>query len=112
MKEALMSKEKITPNTLFRCLADDTRLQLVLLIEAKGELCVCDLMAALDISQPKVSRHLQPLRESGLLLTRKTGQWVHYRLNPPLENWVYSVISETAEAHPELIPQMPQAGCC
>tara|TARA_B100001109_G_scaffold167044_1_gene136136 strand:+ start:98973 stop:99401 length:429 start_codon:yes stop_codon:yes gene_type:complete len=115
-KEALvkevMEKEIITPNTLFRCLADNTRLQLLLLIQAKGELCVCDLMAALDISQPKVSRHLQPLRESGLLLTRKTSQWVHYRLNPELDDWVKTVLEQTAVANPQLIPTLPQAGCC
>jgi DNA-binding transcriptional ArsR family regulator len=44
--------------------------------------CACDLCAALDQSQPKISRHLAMLRESGLLLDRKQGKWVHYRLSP------------------------------
>ncbi|PIN63698.1 hypothetical protein CKQ90_32870, partial [Klebsiella pneumoniae] len=53
-----------------------------LLLKARGELCVCDLCTALVQSQPKISRHLAMLRESGLLLDRKQGKWVHYRLSP------------------------------
>jgi len=102
----------LSPNTLFKCLSDDTRLQLLLLIRAQGELCVCDLMSALDISQPKVSRHLQPLRESGLLLARKSGQWVHYSINPQLPDWVCNVLQSTAEANPRLIPALSDSSCC
>ena len=47
------------PITLFKCLADDTRLKAVLLIQSEGELCVCELTSALETSQPKVSRQAQ-----------------------------------------------------
>ncbi|STG11910.1 DNA-binding transcriptional repressor ArsR [Escherichia coli] len=58
---------------LFKILSDETRLGIVLLLREMGELCVCDLCTALEQSQPKTSRHLAMLRESGLLLDRKQG---------------------------------------
>ena len=61
----------LLPLQLFKNLADETRLGIVLLLKARGELCVCDLCTALAQSQPKISRHLAMLRESGLLLDRK-----------------------------------------
>ncbi len=70
----------LLPIQLFKILADETRLGIVLLLSELGELCVCDLCTALDQSQPKISRHLALLRESGLLLDRKQGKWVHYRI--------------------------------
>ena len=61
----------LLPIQLFKILADETRLGIVLLLSELGELCVCDLCTALAQSQPKISRHLALLRESGLLLDRK-----------------------------------------
>ncbi|MFO5512354.1 metalloregulator ArsR/SmtB family transcription factor, partial [Klebsiella pneumoniae] len=55
----------LLPLQLFKNLADETRLGIVLLLKARGELCVCDLCTALAQSQPKISRHLAMLRESG-----------------------------------------------
>ncbi|AWL54865.1 TPA: metalloregulator ArsR/SmtB family transcription factor [Citrobacter freundii] len=77
---------------LFKNLSDHTRLNIVLLLREVGELCVCDLCTALDQSQPKISRHLAMLRESGLLLDRKQGKWVHYRLSPHIPAWASQVI--------------------
>ena len=64
----------LLPLQLFKNLADETRLGIVLLLKARGELCVCDLCTALAQSQPKISRHLEMLRESGLLRDRKLGK--------------------------------------
>ena len=69
----------LLPIQLFKILADETRLGIVLLLSELGELCVCDLCTALDQSQPKISRHLALLRESGLLLDRKQGKWKRFR---------------------------------
>lgn len=69
----------LTSLQLFKNLSDETRLGIVLLLREMGELCVCDLCCALEQSQPKISRHLAMLRESGLLLDSKRGKWVHYR---------------------------------
>lgn len=89
----------ITPPELFKCLADETRVRATLLIAQLGELCVCELMCALDDSQPKISRHLAQLRSSGLLLDRRQGQWVYYRLNPQLPAWVHEVLQLTLQAN-------------
>ena len=72
----------MTPIELFKCLADDTRLKIMLLVQNQGELCVGELVDALQLSQPKVSRHLASLRECQLLDVRKSGQWVFYRVHP------------------------------
>jgi len=89
----------LTPPELFKCLADETRARATLLTTAHGELCVCELMCALDESQPKVSRHLALLRSSGLLLDRRQGQWVYYRLNPALPAWAAEVLEATLQAN-------------
>jgi ArsR family transcriptional regulator len=65
--------------TIFKALSDETRLRIIKLLE-KGELCVCDITAALDMVQPKVSFHLNTLREAGLIKDRKEGRWIHYSL--------------------------------
>ncbi|MBF0459728.1 MAG: metalloregulator ArsR/SmtB family transcription factor [Nitrospirae bacterium] len=64
---------------LFGALSDETRLRIIKLLEM-GELCVCDITAALDMSQPKVSFHLSALKEAGLIRDRKDGKWVYYSL--------------------------------
>ena len=84
----------LLPLQLFKNLADETRLGIVLLLKARGELCVCYLCTALAQSQPKISRHLAMLRESGLLLDRKQGKWVHYRLSPQMPAWAAQVIEQ------------------
>lgn len=83
----------IEPSRLFKCLGDDTRLLVTLLIHREGELCVCEMTHALDASQPKVSRHLAQLRASELLSDRREGQWVYYRLAEGLPGWVEGVLA-------------------
>src|SRR5690606_16643645 len=68
--------ESLSPTEVYKALADDIRLTSLLLIQEKGELCVCELMAALEESQPKISRHLAQLRKSGLLIDKRQKQWV------------------------------------
>ncbi|BBB25841.1 metalloregulator ArsR/SmtB family transcription factor [Amphritea japonica] len=85
------------PIVFFKSIADETRLKSVLLIDQKQELCVCELMNALELSQPKISRHLAQLKKSGLLTDRRQGQWVFYRLNPDLPAWCQNVLRETSE---------------
>ena len=68
---------------IFRAFADPTRLRLLNLLQAQPEVCVCDLVSALDLPQAKVSRHLGRLREAGLVATRREGAWMHYRLAAP-----------------------------
>ncbi len=62
---------------IFKALSDATRLRIIKLLE-HGELCVCDIVAALDMIQPKISFHLRILKEAGLIKDRKQGKWIHY----------------------------------
>lgn len=88
----------MNPTEFYKCLADDTRLRCLLLIESEVELCVCELTEALGLSQPKISRHLAQLRKCGLLSDRRQGQWVFYQISPSLESWAKEVISTTLKA--------------
>ena len=92
----------------YKALADETRLLSLLLIEQHGELCVCDLITALDESQPKISRHLAQLRKSGILQDRRQGQWVHYSLHPLLEPWMQEVLRITRHHHSDQLNSLHQ----
>ena len=66
---------------LFRALGDPTRLEMVGLLAAQQkELCVCELEAHFDLSQPTVSHHLRILREAGVVTSERRGTWVYYAL--------------------------------
>ena len=82
----------MTPITLFKCLADDTRLRCLALLHKEGRLCVCELTYALNTLQPKISRHLAMLRQCNLLIDSREGQWVYYQINPALPDWVIGVL--------------------
>lgn len=62
---------------MFKALSDETRIRMLHLL-SEGELCVCEIMQALEISQTRASRNLGILRDAGLLQDRRDGQWVHY----------------------------------
>ena len=64
----------------FKVLADEARLEMLWLLFNHRELCVCDIMAALQITQSKASRHLAALRNAGLATDRREGLWSYYSL--------------------------------
>ncbi|PKN44868.1 MAG: ArsR family transcriptional regulator [Deltaproteobacteria bacterium HGW-Deltaproteobacteria-17] len=64
----------------YKAMADETRLTILALLLQHGECCVCDVMEVCGITQSKASRHLQTLRRAGLLLDRRDGTWVYYRI--------------------------------
>src|SRR5436853_6328331 len=74
-----MARQIFEMETLFKALADATRLRILGLL-LTGEICVCHIHESLKISQPKASRHLAYLRKAGLVDTRREGLWIHYRL--------------------------------
>jgi len=111
----------LTPDQFSKCLADETRARIALLVEKEKELCVCELTCALDETQPKISRHLAQLRTGGVLADRRQGQWVYYRLHPELPAWAVKTLKLMRESHGEwLAPnesrlgEMPDrpARCC
>jgi len=65
---------------LFKTLSEPVRLRIVYLLLEMGELCVCDLVETLALSQSVVSRHLAYLRNNGLAATRREGPWVYYQV--------------------------------
>jgi ArsR family transcriptional regulator len=70
----------VTPmSRMFKALGDDVRLRIVALL-AHGELCVCHIEEALDLTQPNASRHLALLRAAGIVSHQRRDKWVYYRL--------------------------------
>ena len=69
---------------LFAALADETRLRMLVVLQELGELCSCDLETGLEVTQSRASRHLSTLRRAGLVLDRRDGPFVYYRLAEPL----------------------------
>lgn len=80
MKASAASALNVQPfSRVFKALGDETRLRIVALL-AHGELCVCHLEDALDLTQSTTSRHLAVLRNAGVVDCRREGSWVYYRL--------------------------------
>lgn len=65
----------------FKALSDETRLQIMTLLLESEELCVCDFVGALGLTQSKASRHLRYLYHAGLVEDRREGLWMHYRIS-------------------------------
>lgn len=89
----------------FKAFADETRLRILALL-SDGELCVCDLMAVMDLPQSTVSRHLAYLRINGLVSDRREGVWMHYRINPTIKNLnqeTWSRLLAHLESHPQAV---------
>lgn len=102
----------------FKALADSTRLRILGLL-AGGEICVCNIHECLGIPQPTASRHLAYLRKKGLVLTRKDGLWVHYKLAPLDEPVIRMLLSAVTHAlcHCDAVKNdrqrlEAQTGCC
>ena len=82
----------MTPESMFNIMSDPTRLRALMLIQAEGEVCVCELTHALQESQPKISRHLALMREAGIVEARREGTWMHYSLGPTLPAWARQLV--------------------
>ena len=67
---------------IFKALADPTRVAIVNRLGSAPEVCVCDLTAAFELSQPTISHHLRVLRDAGLVESDERGRWAYYRLVP------------------------------
>lgn len=81
----------------FTAISDEIRRRILVLLLKEGELCVCELQHALDMPQPKISRHLGVLREATVLALRREGTWVHYRLHPQLPLWAYRILENLGQ---------------
>ncbi|SFY49120.1 ArsR/SmtB family transcription factor [Streptomyces sp. F-1] len=83
---------------VFKALGDPVRLRLLSMIASRagGEICVCDLTPAFDLSQPTISHHLKLLRQAGLIDGERRGTWVYYRLLPETTDRLAAVLARPA----------------
>ncbi|MEM1412299.1 MAG: metalloregulator ArsR/SmtB family transcription factor [Pseudomonadota bacterium] len=97
---------------LCRLLADPTRLGVITLLAEGDEACVCDLIDCLETPQSTMSRHLGQLRQAGLVVARREGTWMHYRINPALPAWARETIETLAEPAREQLGLLPIRKAC
>ncbi|UKY49985.1 ArsR/SmtB family transcription factor [Streptomyces inhibens] len=85
---------------VFKALGDPVRLRLLSMIASRagGEVCVCDLTAAFELSQPTISHHLKLLRQAGLIDCERRGTWVYYWLLPEMMNRLAGILARPADA--------------
>jgi ArsR family transcriptional regulator len=113
-----MAKTLAEMETLFKALADATRLRILGLL-LTGEVCVCHIHESLKIPQPKASRHLAYLRKAGLVETRRDGLWVNYRiaaLADPVLNAITDAVRHALThldvVHKDAERLEKRTGCC
>jgi ArsR family transcriptional regulator len=84
VREALSEASAVGLARGFKALGDPVRLRLLSLIAARagGEVCVCELTDAFDVTGPTISHHLRVLREAGLIDCQRRGTWVYYWIIP------------------------------
>lgn len=75
-----------------KALSDPTRLKIVRLLNQKQALCVCDIISELDQPQPTISRHLNQLKQIGILESERKGTWIWYSISQELPSWGKAVI--------------------
>ena len=114
----------ISADEYFAAMASPIRLRCMALLVQEEELCVCELMHALGMSQPMISRHLAHLRKSGLVQDRREGQWIYYRMHQDLSGWIEATLHTTVDgikanapyfADREMLADMPNrpgTSCC
>ncbi|MFF8095408.1 ArsR/SmtB family transcription factor [Streptomyces sp. NPDC016675] len=80
---------------VFKALGDPVRLRLLSMIASRegGEICVCDLTPAFDLSQPTISHHLKLLRQAGLIDCERRGTWVYYWLLPETTDQLAGILT-------------------
>jgi len=83
---------------VFKALGDPVRLRLLSMIASRagGEICVCDLTPAFELSQPTISHHLKLLRQAGLIDCERRGTWVYYWLLPNMTDRLAAILTRTA----------------
>ncbi|MCC6124513.1 MAG: metalloregulator ArsR/SmtB family transcription factor [Pirellulales bacterium] len=115
------NESKGSVDLMFRAFSDRTRLR-ILHVLREGELCVGDIVAILDVLQPRVSRHLAYLRKANLVTIRKTGTWSHYSLSPASSSFHRKLLECLAKCFTE-VPELQadavkalkirkSGGCC
>jgi len=88
---------------LAKVLSDINRVNILGLLLAHDEVCVCEICDTLRLSQPLVSRHLKQMKESGIILARQEGRWMLYALNTVDQSaWITCCLDEIKRSSPPL----------
>jgi len=93
LPEAILDREL----DVLRSMSDPTRLKILHLLSQGRDLCVCEIQVAVGQSQPLTSHHLQALRQAGLVVSRRIGTWVYYRLSNDRLAAVLGVLKDLAQ---------------
>jgi DNA-binding transcriptional ArsR family regulator len=99
LSSAPLSEERsIELAAVFKALGDPVRLRLLSMIASRagGEVCVCELTPAFELSQPTISHHLKLLRQAGLVDCERRGTWVYYWLVPQTTDMLATLLSRPA----------------
>lgn len=105
-------------SAFFKVLSEPVRVRILYLILERGELCVCDIVLALDLSQSVVSRHLAYMRNSGLVSARREGVWMYYQLtgNTGFTGQILGLLQADARHQQEMIRDLERLSsvdaCC
>jgi len=94
---------------LFKALADETRLRILALLLTREELCVCDIIAALQLPQSTTSRHLAYLRKTGWVSDRRCGVWIYYSLDRSRAS-SHMALVDFLRAHLATLPEVASDG--
>jgi ArsR family transcriptional regulator len=106
MVHASTQESNFSPLVLHKCLSDQTRLMITMALYCEIELSVGELCDALQESQPKISRALAVLRNCGIVVDRRKGQWAFYSISPSLPQWATETLKQTLTS---VAPQMKAA---
>lgn len=98
-------KGNIAQSAVFATLGNDIRLRCLYLAAKHGEICVCEAVDALGISQPTASKAFKALKAAGLVADRRDANWTFYRLDPAMPKWARSVVYIAAR-------ELEQEGSC
>lgn len=95
-REPLSQSDAVDLAPLFKALGDPVRLRLLSIVACHegGEVCVCELTDAFDLSAPTISHHLKVLRESGVISAQRRGTWIYYRVNPDVLARISGVLGD------------------
>jgi len=103
------AEEAAEPARVFKALGDPVRLRLLSMVASRagGEVCVCDLASAFELSQPTISHHLKLLREAGLIEGERRGTWVYYRLVPETTDRLAAILTRYGDRSPYRAARSP-----
>ena len=103
-KNGIFQERNISPATIFASLSNETRLRCLFLVARFDEVCVCEVVDVLGISQPTISKAFKALKEVGLVADRRYATWAYFRLNSEAPDWVEEIVEAAvtgiARSHP------------